>query len=173
GSPFFGLELARAMLRRQPGGDLDDALPFPSNVANLLGERMGRMSSSARAVLVVAAALRHPTRMLLTDAVGDAEGVASALWEGSSVGVIDLDNEQLRFTHPLFPSILYSTTPAEQRRGVHRRLAEVVSDAEERARHLALGAPDRDPDIARVLDEGAARARARGAPDAAAELAGL
>src|SRR5439155_17249212 len=51
--------------------------------------------------------------------------------------------------------------------------AEVVSDPEERARHLALGAEEPDEEVAGALDEAARVAAARGAPAAAAELAEL
>ena len=56
---------------------------------------------------------------------------------------------------------------------MHRRLAEAVSDPEERARHLALGAEEPSEEVARALDEAAREAAARGAPAAAAELAEL
>ena len=53
---------------------------------------------------------------------------------------------------------------------MHRRLAELVDDLEERARHLALAASGPHPDVAGALEEAGRHARARGAPDAAAEL---
>src|SRR6266542_6592210 len=46
-----------------------------------------------------------------------------------------------------------------------------VRDPEQRARHLALGADGADAAVAATLDEAAARAQARGAPETAAELA--
>ncbi|MGH2922322.1 MAG: LuxR C-terminal-related transcriptional regulator, partial [Gaiellaceae bacterium] len=54
---------------------------------------------------------------------------------------------------------------------VHTHLADASSDIEERARHLALATREPDANVASLLDEAAAHARARGAPDAAAELA--
>jgi hypothetical protein len=70
----------------------------------------------------------------------------------------------------LFASGTYSDIPSARRRELHRRFAELTTDAEERGRHLALGSDGPDEVIAAALDEAAARARARGAPDAAAEL---
>ena len=52
----------------------------------------------------------------------------------------------------------------------HRRLADVVDDTEERARHLGLASIVADPEIVAALEAGAATARARGAPADAAEL---
>jgi DNA-binding CsgD family transcriptional regulator len=57
-----------------------------------------------------------------------------------------------------------------RRHAAHRRLAELTSDPEERARHLALSAEGTDEAIATTLDTAASLARNRGAPDAAAEL---
>jgi hypothetical protein len=54
---------------------------------------------------------------------------------------------------------------------VHRRLAEVVTDAEERGRHLGGAVTAPDAEVAAALDDAAAAARARGAPAAAADLA--
>ena len=52
-------------------------------------------------------------------------------------------------------------------------LADRLEDAEERARHLALGAKGPDIEIAGQLDEAAKLAQARGSPAAAAELVEL
>ena len=54
--------------------------------------------------------------------------------------------------------------------GDARRLAGLVGDPEEQARHLALGASAPDVAVAAALDSAAAQARGRGAWDAAAEL---
>ena len=53
---------------------------------------------------------------------------------------------------------------------LHRRLAEVVEDPEERAGHLALGAEGPDAAVAAELEEAAGAVRHRGASSAAAEL---
>ena len=75
-----------------------------------------------------------------------------------------------RFAHPLLASVLYANATAAERRRLHARLATVLDDPEERAGHLALAAEGPDAAVAAELDEAAQRARARGAPDAAATL---
>src|SRR5207248_170193 len=77
------------------------------------------------------------------------------------------------FTHPSFASVVYSRTDGERRREIHRRLATIVTDPEQQARHLALAATGADAAVASALDSGARSARARGAPQAAAELSEL
>jgi DNA-binding CsgD family transcriptional regulator len=52
-------------------------------------------------------------------------------------------------------------------------MAELVTDPEERARHLAMASTGPDAAVAEALDDAARHARARGAPDASAELAEL
>jgi DNA-binding CsgD family transcriptional regulator len=61
--------------------------------------------------------------------------------------------------------------PVHRRRWLHRRLADLDIDPEERARHLALAAAGPDEEIAAALAAAANLARARGAAQAAAELA--
>src|SRR6185436_1903341 len=60
-----------------------------------------------------------------------------------------------------------------RRRATHHALAEVATDPEEIARHLALACDGRDAVIARKVADAARRARGRGAPDTAAELTEL
>jgi hypothetical protein len=71
-----------------------------------------------------------------------------------------------RFTHPLLGSTVHAMATPRARRTVHRRLAELVADPEERARHLALAAGGPDPEVARALEEAGRHARRGGAPDA-------
>jgi DNA-binding CsgD family transcriptional regulator len=85
-------------------------------------------------------------------------------------GLVRVTGSNVRFTHPLYRSVLYANASRARRHAVHRRLAELTGDLEERARHLALSAEGSDASIASALDDAAALARDRGAPDAAADL---
>ena len=85
-------------------------------------------------------------------------------------GLVEVAAGDVRFTHPLYRSVLYAGASRVRRHTVHRRLADLTDDLEERARHLALSAESTDETTAAALDEAAALARDRGAPDAAAEL---
>jgi len=82
-----------------------------------------------------------------------------------------LDDEQIRFAHPLLASLCYDRAPIWRRRDVHRRLAMAVTDIEERARHLALSTDGPEVALSAELDAAAAHAAGRGAMSAAAELA--
>jgi predicted ATPase len=169
GNPFFALELTRALQRR--GGMLapGEQLPLPADLDQLLQERLDGLSASALAVARVVASLAEPTVPLVEATAGATaeDGLADAL----ESRILELDGERLRFTHPLLGSAITSRSPPAQRRALHAGLAILVPDAEERARHLALSASGPDPAVAAALDEAARRARSRGAPAAAAELA--
>jgi DNA-binding CsgD family transcriptional regulator len=135
----------------------------------LVHERIGALGSDARAVALVVAALAEPT-VALVEAAAEHRG-ARGMTEALEAGVLELDGERLRFTHPLFASSVLARTPPAERRAVHARLAALVPDAEARARHLALAVVRPDPIVADELETAARRARARGAPAGAAELA--
>jgi DNA-binding CsgD family transcriptional regulator len=167
GNPFFALELARALEGRQLRPS--EPLPVPATLSELTASRFEQLGPDAREVLLYAAALARPTAELISDAAG--EGAGPALDEAISAGVIEQDGSRLRFTHPLLASVHYGSATPDERARTHRRLAEVVTDPEERGRHLGAATTAPDAGVAAVLDQAASAARARGAPAAAAELA--
>jgi DNA-binding CsgD family transcriptional regulator len=165
GNPFYALELVRAL--ESSGGWIRPGhpLPVPETLEAILRERIEALPHCVRQVLASAAALRRPTESVLGD--------WPALEQASEAGLIEITNDEVSFTHPLLASAAYGSITAAERRRLHCRLAEVVSDPEERARHLALGADGPDKDVADALETAAQDAAARGAPAAAAELAEL
>jgi DNA-binding CsgD family transcriptional regulator len=169
GNPFFALEIARGL----PGGELiGPALPVPDTLRELIARRMQGLSTATQQTLLVVAALSAPTIAVVVSAVGrSGDGVMQNLETAATAGIIDLDGPLVRFTHPLFAAVLYSTAPTADRRRIHRALAGAVSEIEEQARHLALGAAEPDAAVAASLEAAANHARRRGAPEAAAELA--
>jgi DNA-binding CsgD family transcriptional regulator len=170
GNPFFALELARALKRR--GGDLDPGapLPLPDELTNLVADRLAALPEATLLALAAAAALSQPTTGLIEGAVN---GGASALEAALDAHVVAIAGDRIAFTHPLLASAAYLAAPPRRRRELHRRLASVVSEPEERARHLAMATSAPDETVAHALEEGARRAFARGAASAAADLSGL
>jgi DNA-binding CsgD family transcriptional regulator len=166
GNPFYALELARGAQTLGPG----DRLPLPDSLQELAGARVGALSDRARAVALAAAALSRPTVASVVAALGAREEAETALVEAEAAGVIAAEEERIEFAHPLLASAVYASASEKDRRRLHRRLAEVVSDPEERARHLARSATKADGAIAAEIEQAAARAARRGAQDAAAEL---
>ena len=160
GNPFFALELAREPERVEPGRGL------PPTLDALVRGRVSTLPEEARTALLVAAAASQPTVELVERAVG----MPDALVAAEAAHVVALEHGNVSFDHPLLASAAYELADPAQRRDVHRRLGRLVGDPEERARHLAAAATGPDEAVAAALEEGAARARSRGAPAAAAEL---
>jgi DNA-binding CsgD family transcriptional regulator len=169
GNPFFALELGRALIARDVAPAPGDPLPVPANLHELVRERLAVLPAAAREAALVVSALSRPTVELVA-AAGIRGGGEAALEKAEAAGVVELADDRIRFSHPLLASVVYAQAPGSRRRALHARLAEIVDDADERARHLALAATGPDPQVATAVEDAARRARARGAPQAAAEL---
>jgi len=171
GNPLLSLELGRAQLHAT--GDLTTSMEIvvPSQLAALHRTRLERLSQPARTVVTLAAAHGRPPLALVQPLLGDKEAEA-ALDEAQAAGIL-IVNGDITFTHPLLSSAAYEQLSPFERRSVHRRLAEAVTDLEEGARHLALASEGEDEPAATACEEAALAARARGALAAAADLAVL
>ena len=168
GNPFFALELARALGTRATPLAPHEPLPVPRVTRDVLHARLEKLPERAREVLLVASSTSQPTLDLLHQVLG--RPARAALAEAEEAGAIELEGERVRFTHPLLGSTAYLEADATCREQIHLRLAEALSDPEERARHLAIAKHPPDADVAAALDLAADAAVRRGAPDAAAEL---
>ena len=167
GNPFFALELGRGLVDGTIRADGTD-VALPESLVALVTERLRALPARVRETLVAVAALAAPSVVLL-EALGPA--VVDDIELAQKRGVLELDGDRIRFTHPLLAPACYTAMPLHRRRRLHRRLAELDVDPEERARHLALAASGPDEEIAAALETAATQARARGAAQAAAELA--
>ncbi|MFL5954356.1 MAG: AAA family ATPase [Gaiellaceae bacterium] len=170
GNPFFTLELAQALEQQGAMRDSIRELPLPSTLREVVHDRLVSLPVAERRLLAGVAALSHPTFDLLAAATGRSLD-ASSLQRSFAARVVELDGDRLRFTHPLLGSVVYADTGAASRRRMHQQLAEIVSDPEEAAQHLALATTNgSDERVAAKLELAAVRVRARGAPDRAAGL---
>lgn len=166
GNPLYALEIARSAARH-PESLETAALTVPESLGALLRARLDALSPEAGDAILLAAAASHPTVGLIERAAGRSEGISQAVRDT----ILELDGSRLRFAHPLLASIAYENAFPWQRREAHRQLATVTDEPEERARHLALGADEPSEATAHELDRAASLATARGAPEAAAQLA--
>jgi hypothetical protein len=171
GNPFYGLELARALLRAGNEPSPEEPLPVSADLQGVLSARVAALPAGARDALLVASCLRSPTTAMLEQASGPS--ALASLRAAGGQGVVGFEGARVRFTHPLFASVIYSGAPPGRRREVHRRLGEIAPTVEERARHLALSSEGPDEYVAAALEQAALTAADRGAPDVAAELAEL
>ena len=166
GNPFYALELARGLGSGGATVESVEPFPVPETLERLVGARLAGLPEATHEALLLIAAHGRPSRPLLT-----AAGVSpNALEPAFAAQVVELSTGAVRFTHPLLASVLYQESAEEERRGAHGRLAAVVDDPVERARHLALASDGPDDEVAAMLETAATLARSRGTISAAAEL---
>jgi DNA-binding CsgD family transcriptional regulator len=165
GNPLYALAIAREIKARPDGGR---ELPIPRTLEAAIARRLEQLDERAREALLVAAALSHPTVALIHTVLSDF--TISDLDGAVSAGIVEVAGERVRFMHPLLASASYSRASGARRREIHRVIAKVIDDEEQRARHLALGAEAPDSAIAGAIEEAAKGAARRGAPDVAADL---
>jgi hypothetical protein len=170
GNPFFALEIARALTSRGVRPAPGEPLPVPEDLQALLGARLAALPSTATDGLLVVAAAARPTEDLVVAAAARSDRAAAGVRRAEKAGILQRAGGRIGFAHPLLGSAVHAAATPQARRRVHRRLADLVVDPEERARHLALAASGPHPQVARALEEAGRHARRRGAPDAAAEL---
>jgi DNA-binding CsgD family transcriptional regulator len=166
GNPLLAIEMARAVLRRPRPPALGEDLPVASSMQPLVDDTVAALPAPTRDAIRLASLLTVPTLRDL-----DAAGVPTAAFDpAEAAGLVAVTSSRVRFAHPVYAAAVRAAIPAGQRRGLHRRLAEVVADPDERVRHLALCTVEPDADIAAELSRSAQRHRGRGAPVVAAEL---
>ena len=168
GNPLYALAIAREFASERYGDPGFQQLPVPRSLTDAVALRLDDLDPRAMDPLLVTASVSQPTIALLRSVLprftlADLDGP-------EATGVIEVSGERLAFTHPLLASTVYSKARAPRRRELHRLLAEVIDDEEQRAYHLARGTEAPDREIAGAIELAARAAARRGAPETAAEL---
>jgi DNA-binding CsgD family transcriptional regulator len=167
GNPFYGIELARAIAE----GESNAEMTLPTTLAGLVASKISELEPDVREALLAAACLATPTVELVSQATGrSVEQCVQGLLVAEVRGIVTIDRNRLRFTHPLLTAGVYTEATPAQRRAMHHRLASLADHVELRARHLALAATHGDAATLDALDTAAQLAGRRGAPAAAAEF---
>jgi DNA-binding CsgD family transcriptional regulator len=172
GNPLALLELPRGLTPAQLAGGfgLPAAVPLSASIEESFRRRLANLPGDARRLLLLAAA----------DPVGD----PALVWRAAQqLGIPELVAETVEaegllelgarvvFRHPLVRSAVYRAAEPNERRKVHRALADATDpqiDPDRRAWHRAQAASMPDEEVARELERSAARAQARGGFAAAA-----
>lgn len=167
GNPFYAIELARTLLDQPPGAHVS----MPATLMELVHNRIGTLDPAVRQALLAMACVGAPTIGDIAYAISSDTHHALGLLEvAETQGIIEISGNRVHFTHPLLARGCYDDATPAQRRAMHRRLAELVTEPELRARHLAMSDTTGEPQTLEALDTAAHIARLRGAPAAAAEL---
>ncbi len=168
GNPLHALELARAFGASRAGEDL--AGPVPDSILELARSRLEGLPGHVRDAVGLAAVPRDPTVNLLAHLDPAALDLRDALEAAARQGIVTVESGRVRFSHPILAAAAYGSLPSTRRRELHRALAMLSDNLEERARHLATASEEPDAQVAVALEGAAEQAWRRGAPDAAADL---
>src|ERR1700722_16068848 len=172
GNPLALLELPRGLTPAELAGGfgLPSAAPLSGRIEESFRRRLQALPAETRRLVLVAAAepgadplwgWRAPER----PGIG-----AAAATPAAQAGLLEFGTRVL-FRHPLVRSVAYRSALVQDRRDVHRALAECADagrDPDRRAWHGAQAASGPDEHVAEELERSAARAQARGGLAAAA-----
>jgi DNA-binding CsgD family transcriptional regulator len=170
GNPLALLELPRGLTPAELAGGfgLLDAPGLSGRIEDSFRRRLEGLPAETQRLLLVAAAEPVGDPVLVwraADRLGI--GVDAA---ANTDGLLTI-GASVTFRHPLVRSSVYRSAPLEERRVVHRALADATDpevDPDRRAWHLAQAAPGFDEDVASELERSADRAQSRGGIAAAA-----
>ena len=168
GNPFFALELARTLKRGDATVEAGQLLSVPESLHDLVQARLEALTPESRDFLLAAAAHAHPTTTIVEAATGVDRQVG--LVPAIQAGIVEVDRDRIRFTHPLLAAGAYNAADFVRRKEIHARLAELLDDPEARAWQLAASVDEPDESVAAALEAAAGYARTRGALRPAALL---
>ncbi|MFF7529391.1 AAA family ATPase [Streptomyces bobili] len=173
GNPLALLELPRGLTLLEMAGGFGglETRPLSSQIEAGFLRRIRALPTQTQQLLLMAATepvgdvslLRHAAERLDID-------VEAAATEAEAAGLMTLGT-WVRFRHPLVRSAAHRAVGFEERRRVHRALAESIDPTlypERRVWHLASATTGPDEAVAAELEETAGRAHARGGVAAAA-----
>ena len=165
GNPMFALELARA-----PSSDRMSRATSRS-LRSAISTRLAGTPPATRELVRTVAALAVASPQLLDEAPWLTDASAS-LADAIGRQLLTIDASMVvRCAHPLLGSVALGEMEPAARRHLHARLLGLVTDPDERARHLALAQVERDPVASAELERAAQRIGRRGAPSLAADFA--
>src|SRR3954471_18425295 len=172
GNPLALIELPRGLSPAQLAGGfgLPGALSLAGTIEQSFLRRLQALPQDTQRLLLVAAAEPLGDPALLWRAA-QRLGIAGSAREPAEAAELIGIGGRVRFRHPLVRSAAYRAASAEQRRRVHRALAEATdakTDPDRRTWHLAEATAGADEDVAGELERGAGRAQLRGGLAAAA-----
>jgi DNA-binding CsgD family transcriptional regulator len=173
GNPLALCEIAEAIPVGVLRGTepLPDPLPLSRGVEAVYGDRISRLPSTTRTMLLVAALEPSADTTVLSRAGAVLGAGLDDLEPAESARVIRIERH-VTFEHPLVRSAVERGSTWAQRQRVHQALADGLPpmDADRRAWHAASAAVEPDERVAAELEDMAERSRRRGG-NAAAQAA--
>jgi len=172
GNPLALLELPSGVTAADLAGGFGVAGPLPvaGRIEGIFERRLAPLPAATRWLTLLAAAEPTGDPALLWRAAGGVGIDAAAAAPAEAGGLLTVAG-RVTFRHPLVRSAVYQAASTQDRRQVHRALAEATDpqvDPDRRAWHRAQAAAGPDEDVAAELERSAGRAQARGGFAAAA-----
>lgn len=168
GNPLYALEIARALIQSRATISAGAPLSIPESLGGLIVKRIAALPAPSREALRILALAGDPSSE--TIARSGFDDPLATLLPAIRDGLVLIEGESVRFSHPLVASAALIGVAPAQIRSIHARLAAGAGSAETRAVHLGLAASGPDEQAADSLESAAALARRRGAPIAAGEM---
>jgi DNA-binding CsgD family transcriptional regulator len=172
GNPLALLELPRGLTPAELAGGfgLPGAQALAGRIEDSFERQLASLPAPTRQLLLVAAAEPAGDPLLVRRAA-ESLGIPAEAADAAHADAFVEFGARVTFRHPLVRSAIYRTASPQDRRDVHRALAQATDpevDPDRRAWHRAQAAAGTDEDVASELERSASRAQARGGLAAAA-----
>jgi DNA-binding CsgD family transcriptional regulator len=166
GNPLALLELPRTWSAAELAGGfrVPESHPLAGKIEESYVRRLHQLPSETQLLVLAATAEPLGDPVLLNAAAKNLELDISAVDPAVDAGLLTV-GQRVEFAHPLVRSSAYRSAPAQDRRRVHRALADATdaeADPDRRAWHRARATAGPDEDVAAELERSAGRAQARG-----------
>lgn len=178
GNPLALVEAPAELTPGQREGSalLPELLPVGRRLVRDYAARVAALPEAARSALLLAAASADGSTPVLRAALagsprgpGDPPFAGDPFAAAEDDGLVRVDPQHVRFTHPLVRSAVYHAATPTARRAAHRALAAATTEPA-RAWHLAVAADAPDAALAARLEALGHEARERGAPASAVAI---
>src|SRR5215212_4275707 len=172
GNPLALTELPQVLSAEQLAGrgPLPEPLPIGGDLKRSFLERVALLAPDSQAALLFVAAAGAGDSAAVSRAARSAGVDLRMLAPAEAAGFVRMGASGVEFRHPLVRSAIYGGAGQDERRAVHRALADALDDeahADRRAWHLAAASVGPDGDVADELERSAERAGHRGGHGAA------
>jgi DNA-binding CsgD family transcriptional regulator/tetratricopeptide (TPR) repeat protein len=165
GNPLMVLELGRQLIER---GTLEFGaeLPVPDLARELFGARVRALPQNVGRALLAVSLSAHLSPAELAAMAGP-----TAVSDATAHGVLALDGQRVRASHPLLAAAALEHAWPVEREAVHLELSTALTDPVRAARHLAIATAVPDAARALAVAQAGGIARRRGAARDAVDLA--
>lgn len=174
GNPLALVELPTGLSDAQLAGSvpLPSQLMLTAGVERVFLDRSRRLTAAAQTLMLVAVADDTGRLATVQRAAAALRVPPDAVAEAERSGLLVISRDTVTVRHPLVRSAVYQAGTANQRREVHRALADALDSLEDSDRatwHRAGAADGPDENLVDALDRVGARAERRGGYRAAAD----